>query len=172
MSFLILIVTASVLAYIPQYFFGDRRDLRQAMRHGLALGLLFTGTDHFVNATSRYVPMVPDLLGPLALPLVHVSGMAEIAGALGLLVPVTAYRRLRLPNLQHAAGIGLAVLFALLVVANINVAMKGSHVEGLDFGRGYYLLRPFLQPLFIAWALYCVGIPGRIAPRIRQVLSR
>jgi uncharacterized membrane protein len=161
MSFLLLILAASLLAYVPQFFLGDRRDLRMPMRHGMALGLLFTGVDHFVHATSRYVPMIPDFLAPLALPLVHISGLAELAGAIGLLVPVTVWRRLNLPNLQAGAGIGLALLFAVLVVANINVAVKGSYVEGLEFGTTYYLLRPFFQPLFIAWALYCVGLIGR-----------
>ena len=49
------------------------------------------------------------------------------------------------------------MLFALLVVASINVAVKGTGVEGLDFGSAYFVLRPFFQPLFIAWALYSVG---------------
>ena len=157
MSFLILILAASLLAYVPQFFLGNRRDLRMAMRHGMAIGLLFTGIDHFINASTRYVPMIPDFLAPLALPLVHLSGLAELAGALGLLVPAAVMRRLYLPNLQRTAGIALALLFALLVIANINVAIKGIQVEGLPFGVTYYLLRPFLQPLFIAWALYCVG---------------
>ena len=158
MSFLVLIVIASLLAYVPQFLFGDRRDLRMAMRHGMALGLLFTGVDHFVHATSRYVPMIPDFLAPLALPLVQVSGAAELLGAVGLLVPVAVYRRLGWPNLQRWAGMGLALLFALLVIANINVAVQGSQVEGLQFGTTYYVLRPLFQPLFIAWALYGVGV--------------
>lgn len=172
MSFLVLILAASLLAYIPQYLFGNRRDLRMAMRHGMALGLLFTGTDHFVHATTRYAPMVPDALAAMALPLVHVSGLAEILGAAGLLLPVGVYRRMRLPDLQRAAGIGLAVLFALLVVANIDVALRGDTVEGLPFGRTYYLLRPFLQPLFIAWALYSVGYPDRRLAASQSLAAR
>ncbi|HZH06810.1 MAG TPA: hypothetical protein VEY69_09055, partial [Lautropia sp.] len=100
MSFLVLILSASLLAYVPQFFLGDRRDLRMAMRHGMAIGLLFTGVDHFLNAATRYVPMIPDFLAPLAVPLVYVTGLAEIAGAIGLLVPVVVFRRLHLPNLQ------------------------------------------------------------------------
>ena len=157
MSFLAFVLVGTLLAYVPQYFFGNRRDHRMAMRHGLALALLFTGVDHFVHAHSRYVPMIPDFLAPLALPLVHITGVAELLGAVGLLVPASLYRRLGWPALQRAAGVSLAVLFALLVVANINVAVKGTGVEGLDFGSAYFLVRPFFQPLFIAWALYSVG---------------
>jgi uncharacterized membrane protein len=165
MSFLVLILAASLLAYVPQFLLGDRRDLRMAMRHGMAIGLLLTGADHFVNDTARYVPMIPEALAPIALPLVHLSGIAELAGAMGLLVPVAVFRRLGLPNLQAFAGACLALLFVVLVTANVNVALQGSQVDGLPFGRTYYLLRPFIQPVFVAWALYCVGLLH--APRRR-----
>jgi len=158
MSFLLFILAGSLLAYLPQYFLGDRSDYRMAMRHGMALALLFTGVDHFLNAGTRYVPMIPDLLSPIALPLVHFTGAAELLGAVGLLVPAAIHRRLGLPNLQRTTGIALAVMFSLLVIANINVAIKGTGVEGLDFGQAYFVLRPFFQPLFIAWALYSVGM--------------
>jgi uncharacterized membrane protein len=165
MSFLVLITVASLLAYVAQGLYRRPRQVRAAMRHGLGLGLLFTGTDHFVSATSRYVPMVPDLLAPLALPLVHLTGAAEIAGALGLLVPLAVTRRLGWPDLQRPAGAALAALFAVMVAANVHVALTGTQVEGLPFGRTYYLLRPWLQPVFIAWALFCVGLlPRRRGP--------
>lgn len=158
MSFLLLISVASLLAWIPQALLARRRDLRMAMRHGLALGLLFTGIDHFVSAELRYVPMIPAFLQPQALLLVQLSGAAELLGAVALLMPAALYRRLGLPDLRPAAGIGLAILFAVLVIANVNVALQGSQVAGLEFGRTYYLVRPFLQPIFMAWALYSVGL--------------
>jgi uncharacterized membrane protein len=158
MSFLALILVASLFAYGVQRLCGRPGDHRLAMRHGMALGLLFTGVDHFVSAELRYVPMIPDLLAPMALQLVHISGAAELLGAAGLLVPASVYRRLGLPDLQRATGVALAVLFALLVTANVHVALKGSGVHGLDFGQTYFLVRPLLQPVFIAWALYSVGL--------------
>jgi uncharacterized membrane protein len=157
MSFLILIAVASLIAYVPQYLFGPRGDRRMAMRHGLALGLLFTGVDHFANGTTRYLPMMPAQFGAASLPLVHLTGAAEVASALGLLVPARIYARLGWPQMQRFIGASLAVLFALLVIANINVAIQGTNVEGLPFGRTYYVVRPFMQPLFMLWALYCVG---------------
>lgn len=166
MSFLSLIIVASLLAWIPQALLGDRRGLRMAMRHGLALGLVFTGIDHFVSAQTRYVPMIPPFLESHALLLVQASGVAELLGAVALLAPAALYRRMRLPDLRPAAGVGLAVMFALLVIANVNVAMQGTHVDGLEFGRTYYLVRPFLQPVFILWALYATGwLPRRASAR-------
>ena len=83
MSFLVLLLVASALAYLAQFLSSDRRDLRRAMRHGLALGLLFTGTDHFVNGEARYLPMMPGAFGPLALPLVWAEiAVAALAGSI------------------------------------------------------------------------------------------
>lgn len=102
--------------------------------------------------------MLPDFLADYALGLVYFSGAAELVGAVGLVVPLSVYRRLGLPNLRKWAGIGLAVMLALLVAANVNVAIEGSSVRGLEFGSWYYWLRPFIQPLFILWALFVSGV--------------
>ncbi|MEW6733305.1 MAG: DoxX family protein [Acidobacteriota bacterium] len=154
MSFLILMLILSAVAYVPQFFLGDRKDYRMAMRHGMAGGFTFTGIDHFVSAHHRYVPMLPDFMANYTLLLVYLTGAAELAGAIGLVIPLAVYKRLGLPNLRRWAGLGLATLLVFLVVANINVALKGSHVEGLDFGAWYYWLRLFFQPAFILWALF------------------
>jgi uncharacterized membrane protein len=146
------------LAYVPQCFLGDRQDYRMAMRHGMAGGFTCTGIDHFVHAHNRYVPMLPYVLAEYALPLVCVTDAAELAGAIGLVLPRAIYRRLGFPNLRTWAGIGLAVLLVFLVVANINVAVKGSGVQGLEFGAWYYWLRILFQPIFILWALFVAGV--------------
>ena len=158
MSFFVFIVVLSALAYVPQVLLGDRTDYRMALRHGLAGGFIFTGIDHFVNASSRYVPMIPDFLADQALELVYFTGVAELAGAVGLILPLSVYGRLGLPDLRKWAGIGLALMLAFLVIANINVALEGTTVEGLAFGRWYYWARLFFQPLFIIWALFVSGV--------------
>ncbi len=160
MSFLVLILVLSGLAYLPQLILGHRRDYRMAMRHGLAGGLIFTGIDHFLSTESRYVPMMPQFLSDYAVPLIYLTGAAEIAGAIGLVMPLSVYRQLGLPNLRRWAGIGLALLLTVMVIANINVAVVGTQVEGLPFGRWYYWLRPFLQPIFVVWALLAAGVIG------------
>ena len=158
MSFLFLMLAFSILTYLPQSLFGDRWDYRMTLRHGMAGGFTFTGVDHFVNAETRYVPMMPDSLADHALPLVNFIGVAELAGAISLVLPLAVYKRLGLPNLRKWAGIALASMLALLVIANINVALKGSSVQGLEFGAWYYWTRPLLQPIFILWALYVSGV--------------
>jgi uncharacterized membrane protein len=158
MSFLLLMIALSALAYVPQFLLGDRRDYRMAMRHGMAGGFMFTGVDHFVSSHTRYVPMLPDFLAEHALELVYVTGVLELAGAIGLVIPLAVYRRVGLPNLRQWAGIGLTVMLAFLVIANIHVALQGSQVQGLEFGAWYYYLRPFLQPIFMLWALFAAGV--------------
>lgn len=164
MSFLALLLAFSALSYVPQFFFGDRKDHRMALRHGMVGGFTFTGLDHFLN-TSRYVTMLPDFLADHAMELVYFTGVAEIAGAVGLAVPLTVYERLKLPNLRRWAGVGLAVMLGFVVLANINVAVKGGFVQGLDFGHWYYWIRPLFQPIFIIWALYVGGVIWDDRPR-------
>lgn len=155
MSFLALISMGAILALVVSRLSGRVLDRRAAMRIGMGGGFLFTGADHFTNAQTRYVPMVPAELADSALFWVYFTGVAELAGAVGLLIPVAAYKRLGLPNLQRHSGIGLALLLACVVWANIDVAVRGQQVHGLQFGAWYYWTRPLFQPLFIVWALYC-----------------
>ena len=159
MEVLILMLVVSAIAYIPQRIFGDRTDYRMALRHGMAGGFIFTGLDHFLTP-ERYVPLIPAFLSPYAPELLSISGIAELAGAIGLVVPLAIYRRLGLPNLRRWAGLGLALFLAVIVIGNINVAFHGTQIQGIPFGRWYYWLRPFLQPLFIVWALYAGGSIG------------
>ncbi len=48
-------------------------------------------------------------------------------------------------------------MLAFLVIANVNVALKGSTVQGLEFGKWYYWLRLLFQPIFMIWALFVSG---------------
>lgn len=171
MLFIILMVVFALLAYIPQFFLGDRRDMRMAMRHGMAGGFLFTGVDHFLHGQDRYVPMMPELLSPWAMELVWFTGAAEIAGAIGLVLPLGLYSRLGLPNLRYWAGLCIAVMLAFLVIANINVALQGARYSGVaDALPGwYYWLRPALQPLIITWALYAAGVIRRDSKKFAAI---
>jgi uncharacterized membrane protein len=148
----------SVLAYIPQWLCGDRKDYRMALRHGMAGGFILSGIDHFVNTQTRYVPMLPAFLAPYGVALVYGTGVTELAGALGLIVPLAVYYRLGLPNLRQWAGIGIALMLAGLMVANINIAIQASRGAQLTFEAWTYWLRLLFQPLFMLWALYAAGV--------------
>lgn len=158
MSFLLLMTAVAAVGWLVSFVLHRPISLRDAMRVGAVGAFLFTGVDHFINVDTRYLPMMPAFFGSLARPLVLFTGAAEIAGAMGLLVPMSAYKRLGLPNLRHTAGVALAVMLVFLVIANINVAMKGGGVDGLALGHWYFLLRPAFQPLIIFWVLYAAGV--------------
>lgn len=114
-------------------------------RSVLALLYLIAGILHlalpapFERIVPGWVPM-PHLT-------VLLTGLAEIAGAIGLMVP----------RLRRAAGIGLA-LYALCVwPANFHHAFIDlSHGTGLPLA--YHLPRLLLQPVIIWWALWTGGV--------------
>ncbi len=166
MFFILLMVAISAIAYVPQLLLGHRTNWRSALRHGMGGAFLFTGVDHFVGLETRYLPMMPPYLAEWGTELVLVSGTLELAGAIGLLMPLAGWRFLRLPNLRPVAGVGLAMLLSVMVIANGHVAEVGAEVNGLSFGSGYSAIRPLLQPFIVLWALLCSE--AVFAPRDRS----
>lgn len=84
------------------------------LRTGTGLAFMAIGTMHFV-IEKFFIAIVPKSL-PNPRLLVQVSGVAEIAGGLGLLIPST--RRL--------AGKGLLLLLVSVFPANINMAVNAE----------------------------------------------
>jgi uncharacterized membrane protein len=99
---------------------------RASAAYGLAVMLVFTGSAHFAPESVTVMPSHADLVAmvPTFLPfpglLVYVTGMLELLGALGLVVAST----------RSAAGIGLAVLFVLMLPANIHAAVENVPLNG------------------------------------------
>ena len=85
--------------------------LRLLSRYALALLFVLAGSLHFVHPATYLTIMPPQLPQPLAL--VYVSGIFEILGGLGLLLPRT--RRL--------AGWGLLALLLAVFPANLHMAL-------------------------------------------------
>jgi uncharacterized membrane protein len=121
-------------------------DWRACMRWGLALALIFTGIDHLVNP-ARYLPMMPASV-PLHPEIVAFTGVCELAGAVGLMIP----------RLRRLAGILLVIYFVCVFPANIKNAVEGLSVEGLPSANWYYWVRLAFQPLVIWWTLYAAGV--------------
>lgn len=121
----------------------------QRMRLAMAVALLMAGTDHLLTP-ERYLAMMPGYL-PYPLQLVLFTGLCELAGAIGLL----------LPRFRRYAAIALAVYFVCVFPANIKNALDGLQVEGLPAATWYYWLRLPFQPLIILWVLYAGQLIGR-----------
>jgi uncharacterized membrane protein len=103
----------------------------------LAVFFIGSGVNHFV-IPDTYKQIVPPGWGDPAM-LVQVSGVAEIAGGVGVLVPPT--RRL--------SGIGLIALLAAVFPANLYMARNPSKFKKIPAWALYARLP--LQPLAMWW---------------------
>lgn len=104
----------------------------------LAVFLIAAGANHFISP-EIYAGMMPPWL-PAPDLLHRLAGVAEIAGAIGLLVP--ALRRL--------AAWGLIALMIAIFPANLHVALTGE-MPGLDVAPWVLWARLPFQAVFIAW---------------------
>src|SRR5690242_13235394 len=107
------------------------------LRMALALMFLLTASAHWGKRRPDLIRMVPPRF-PRPDLLVTISGMLEIAGAIGLLIPSTA----------RAAAICLALLLVALFPANIhaareNLTIAGQPVPGIT-------MRTAIQIVFVA----------------------
>jgi uncharacterized membrane protein len=118
-----------------------------AARWGLAVMLFFTAAAHFNKMRKDLVAMVPPSF-PRPDLLVTATGVLEILGAIGILVPDT--RRL--------AGLGLIALFVAMFAANVSAARRGLTLAGKPVTPLW--LRLPMQMLFIAVAWWTTQPPG------------
>lgn len=109
--------------------------------------LLLTSFGHF-KFTDGMSNMLPSSI-PFRKEIVLVTGIIEIAAAIGLLVP----------SLQFLTGWLLILFFVLILPANISAALRGiDYQKGTTDGPGltYLWFRIPLQIVFILWVYYFV----------------
>ncbi|MCL7458893.1 DoxX family membrane protein [Micromonospora echinofusca] len=121
MAPLVALVTGTVLARLAGLLgVGALDGWHPALRVGLALMFVVTGVAHFAPAYRRdMIAMVPPAL-PRPDLLVTLTGVLELVGAVGLLVPATA---------RWAAG-GLALLMLAMFPANVSAVRRGLTLAG------------------------------------------
>ena len=112
------------------------------LRWLLTVVMVGAGVNHFI-APATYDAMMPDVL-PAHRALVYLSGIAEIAGGLGLILPAT--RRL--------AAWGLVLLFVAVFPANVNMAINDLSLGSTTVPTWALWARLPLQLVFIAWAYW------------------
>ncbi|MEC0370082.1 DoxX family protein [Paenibacillus chibensis] len=133
---LIVLVVVSLVLFIAGAA-GVRR-LRPwpiPLRGGLAAMFMLTGTVHFVYLRSDLVGMVPPIL-PYPGLIVTITGVLELAGAIGLL-----WR----PTVLWAAG-GLTLLLIAMFPANLYIALNGLATSPED----ELIPRTLMQILFLS----------------------
>jgi len=117
-------------------------SVKAVVRVFVALAMVLVGVLHFMKPQG-FVAIVPKFL-PEPLLLVYVSGVCEIAGGIGILVPKT----------RRAAGIGLIALYIAVFPANINMAVNGIQPDGMEVSKAAAWFRLPFQLLFIAVAYW------------------
>ena len=117
-------------------------EWRTAAACALAVMFLFTASAHFTRTKKDLIAMVPSVF-PRPELLVSATGVLEVLGAVGLLVPAT----------RSLAGTGLILLLVAMFPANVAAARKGVPLRGKP--PTPLPLRLFLQLVFIGttwWA--------------------
>ncbi|WP_433499168.1 DoxX family protein [Sphaerimonospora sp. CA-214678] len=161
----VIVLTASTLCFrLLGALFGPARfaTWRVSAAHGLAVMLVMTASAHFVPSNVTFMPnhadmvaMVPPFV-PFPSFMVHLTGVLELAGAVGLALPAT----------RKAAGICLALLFVLMFPANIHAALADVTLAGKAATPLWQRIPE--QILYIGIALWAADVaarhPSRTAP--------
>jgi uncharacterized membrane protein len=111
----------------------------------LALFYMVAGILHLVWP-APFLLIMPEVV-PFPSVVVMGTGILEIAGAIGLL----------LPDWRRLAGLMLAIYAVCVFPANIRHAFSGLDIAGWPLGWWYHGPRLALQPVLVWWALRAGG---------------
>lgn len=130
-----LLATTVVIHLVGRVFKPSWRPWAVAIRAGVAVMFIVTGTSHFIGMRAELIAMVPPAL-PAPELLVTLTGVLELAGAFGVLWA---------PTRAWAAG-GLSLMLVAMFPANIYKALAGTDVAWDDT----VVPRTVLQIVFLA----------------------
>lgn len=119
---------------------------KEILRAVLAIAIIVVGTTHFTK-TEEFAKIVPPPLPPYAM--VYLSGVFEILGGIGLLIPLVSV----------AAAWGLIALFVAVFPANLYQAFNSIAIEGIPDHPVLYWIRLPFQAVLIAWAWWYTRQP-------------
>jgi uncharacterized membrane protein len=123
-----------------------RARIRKRVRAPLALFYVGFGVLHLTAAPS-FVAITPDWVPHPAL-VVAFTGVCEILGGVGLMIPIT----------RRVAGFMLALYAVCVFPANIHHALDHVSVPGLPSSWWYHAPRLAFQPVLVWAALFAGGV--------------
>jgi uncharacterized membrane protein len=112
-------------------------------RIGVALLFAFTGVGHFLKQ-DEMMEMLP-LWVPARRAVVYASGIFELLGAIGVLIPASA----------HVVGIALCIFLVAATPLNIYAAFKKRGFSSASAGPAYLLARLPFQAFLFVWIYSC-----------------
>jgi len=136
MVFIVLLVALFLLHGIGALGFEAFASWPAATRYALAVMLFFTASAHFTSMREDLIRMIPGWV-PRPRAVVFITGICEILGAIGLL----------LPAVQRASGFALILFFVAVFPANVRAARAGVTLRGKPATRLW--VRTPMQILFI-----------------------
>ncbi|MBF2072905.1 MAG: DoxX family protein [Synechococcales cyanobacterium C42_A2020_086] len=125
----------------------DAKRRKEILRGVLAVAIIIVGITHFTHP-QEYAKIVPPLFQyPYAM--VYISGVFEILGGIGLVIPLVSV----------AAAWGLVALFIAVFPANIYQAIHSIPITGIPHHPWLYWARLPFQAVLIAWAWWYTRRP-------------
>jgi len=144
---LFVLVCVFAVSLLGTKIFKQHVDYKLSGKIALAVMLIFTSLGHFLY-TKGMAMMLPDFI-PFRIEMIYLTGIIEIAAAIGIFIP----------SLRVITGILLMVFFALILPTNIYAAIKQLNYETGTFdGKGisYLWFRIPFQVLLVLWAYFFV----------------
>ncbi|CAM4519275.1 MAG: DoxX family protein [Paenibacillus macerans] len=135
---IVLVVVTLVIFALGAAGVKRLRSWPVALRGGVAAMFVLTGTVHFVWMREELIGMVPSSL-PYPGLIVTITGLLELAGAIGLLWRPTA----------PWAAAGLSLLLICMFPANVHYALSGLATKPLDA----LIPRTLMQIVFLSATL-------------------
>lgn len=111
----------------------------------LAAVFLSAGASHF-KIPAKYIEMLPPSV-PQRENIILVTGILEILGAIGLMIP----------RFSHVAGNALILFLICIFPANVHAAFARVEFGGGINGPMLLFIRTPLQMILILWAYLCTG---------------
>lgn len=122
------------------------RHRKEILRVIFAVSLVIVGITHFLSP-EQYARIVPPPFPPLSS--VYLSGVFEILGGIGLLIPWVSV----------TAAWCLIALFIAVFPANLYMTFHGIKIDGIPQNAALYWARLPLQAVLIAWAYWYTRQP-------------
>src|ERR1700734_3163021 len=106
----------------------------------------YAGLLHFLKP-AMYLKIMPPYV-PWHPAMVYISGAAEIAGGIGLLIP----------PLRRYAAVGVVALLIAVFPANVYMATNPLEAGAASLPQSALWGRLALQPILIWWVLWCTKV--------------
>lgn len=152
----LVILTGSFLVFTAIARIANHRwEFAGPARSAMAVLLAFTGVSHFFLAEGM-ARMLPEIV-PFRIPIVYLTGVAELVLALVLLLPP---RVVPIKDFRRRVGIVAMLFLAALTPANVYAAIQAVEFGGHTAGPIYLIFRIPLQILFLIWIYLAFVRPG------------